>query len=165
MKKLICLFIFCFQSLLGQEITGFWKTINDKSGKPESIIAIYEHDGKYFGRIIATYNDQGKIQDTIANPKEKAKGVQGNPYYSGLDIIWDLTPNGTRFSQGKILDPEKGRIYDAEMWRQGSNLIVRGEVWVFGENQEWVPASDSDFPRDFSKPDIAKFTPVIPKKL
>jgi uncharacterized protein (DUF2147 family) len=151
--------------LMGEEITGFWKTINDKTGKAQSIIAIYGYQGKYYGRIIATYNRTGNIQDTIETPKARAEGVEGHPFYSGLDIIWDLKPNGNHYSDGKILDPEKGRLYDAEVWRKNDKLIVRGEVWVFGENEEWEQVADTDFPPTFTKPDFTKFVPSIPKRI
>lgn len=166
MKCFLAILCLCFPFLLfGSEITGFWKTINDKTGKPESIIAIYEYQSKYYGRIIATYDENGQLQDSIAAPKVRAEGVQGHPFYAGLDILWDLKPNGTRYSDGKILDPEKGRLYDAEMWRQNEKLIVRGEVWMFGENEEWLPAVDSDFPQGFSKPELTKLVPKIPQRI
>ncbi len=151
----------CSTLVSADDVVGFWKTINEKSKKTESIIAIYQHDGKYYGRIIAAYNDRGQIDDTIYTPKERAPGVEGSPFYSGLDIIWDLKSNGSKYTDGKIMDPEKGRVYDLEIWRQNQNLIVRGKVWVFGRNQVWLPALDSDFPADFKKPDLTSLTPVI----
>jgi uncharacterized protein (DUF2147 family) len=170
MKKtmgLCFLYTLIFSALLSaQDVVGFWKTISDKTGKAESILGIYEYQGKYYGRLIGTYNrSDGKMEDTIDHPKDRAPGVQGNPFYSGLDIMWDLKKDGNKYTDGKIIDPQKGRIYNAEMWRQDGNLIVRGEVWVFGQNQEWPPALDSDFPAGFKKPDMTKFVPSIPKPI
>lgn len=156
------LFIIAFSAIVeANEVLGFWNTISDETGKPESIVAIYEYQGKYFGRIVATYDDDGKVNDTIENPKERAPGVEGNPYYSGLDILWNLVPKDGKYVDGKILDPEEGKIYGAEMWLQDGKLMVRGEIWVFGRNETWVRSVDSDFPSGFKKPDPTKFVPVI----
>lgn len=171
--NVLFLSVFCFLFLgskaMGTEvtstgdITGFWKTINDKTGKSQSIVAIYTKNNMYFGRIIVTYNDDGSVGDNLNSPKERAPGVVGNPYYAGMDIIWDMKKEGSKYVDGKIIDPEKGDIYDAEMWLSQGNLVVRGEILFFGENQTWVRAKDTDFPPNFNKPDISKFIALIPQ--
>lgn len=148
-----------------EDIVNFWKTIDEKTNQAQSIVAIYEHDGKYFGRIILTLDEDGKSTDNIYHPKEKAPGVEGHPYYSGLDIIWNLEKEGDKYTNGKILDPQKGKIYNAEAWLENGDLIVRGELLIFGRNQKWPLAKDSDFPEGFKKPDLKSFTPKIPKPL
>lgn len=166
MKKYLFLGLFCLLnmsvSLMAGDVLGFWKTINDKTGKAECIVGIYEHQGLYYGRIIATYGLDEKIEDTMSDPKKRAPGVEGEPFYSGMDIMWDLKKEGSKYVGGKILDPEKGKIYNSEMWPKDNNLIVRGQIWIFGQNEEWVPALDHDFPPGFLKPDLTKFTPLIP---
>lgn len=153
--------------VLAAEIVGFWKTVDDD--KVQSIMGIYEHEGKCYGRIVATYNDEGWIKDHMGNPWQKAEGVEGNPHYCGLDILWNLTPAGEKWTEGKIMDPEKGRIYDAEAWREGENLIMRGEIKILGHsigrNGTWPPAADADFPSHFPKPDLVSFVPKIPEPL
>jgi uncharacterized protein (DUF2147 family) len=146
-----------------QNIVGFWKTIDEKSEKPQSIIAVYGYQNKYYGRIVVTYDENGQLQDSIENPKNRAPGVKGNPFYSGLDIIWNLQSDGSHFTNGKILDPEKGRIYGAEMWVENGKLIVRGKILMFGRNQTWLAAADHDFPPHFTKPDLQSLVPSIPQ--
>ncbi len=158
---LLC-FIFAVHGLLAaQDVTGFWKTVDEKTGSVESIVAIYEYQGQYYGRIVATYDENGNIKDTIYSPGERAPGVKGNPYYAGLDIIRGLKNTGARYTDGEIMDPEKGRIYGAELWVDYGNLIVRGKLLFFGRNQTWPPAQDSDFPAGFKKPDLTQIVPVI----
>jgi uncharacterized protein (DUF2147 family) len=155
-------YFFAFTTLLAaQDIVGFWKSVDEKTGKPQSIVAIYKYQGKYYGRLIATLDDNGKIDETLASPKTRAPAVKGNPYYVGLDFIWDLEPKGDKFADGHILDPEEGKIYDAEMWKKGEDLIVRGEIWFFGRNQTWPPALDTDF-QGFQKPNLTTMVPKIP---
>lgn len=152
-------------ALTAGEITGFWKTINEKTLKPESIIAIYPYGGQYYGRIILTYHEDGTVQDTIYNPIKRAPGVVGNPYYSGLDFMWGLKLQGEKYKSGNILDPLKGHIYGAEAWKKGDTLIVRGKFLIFGRNQNWPPAIETDFPVGFQKPNLMAFVPVIPKTI
>lgn len=151
-------------NVLAQDVVGFWKTIDDKTGKPQSIVAIYEYQGKYFGRIIATYNDQGKFKDTIYLAKERAPGVEGNPHYAGMDIIWDLEKdkNGSKYKSGSILDPLHGRIYDAEIWVENGKLVVRGKILFLGRNQTWPPVNLSEFPQGFKIPELHTLIPAIP---
>lgn len=145
------------------DVVGYWKSIDEQTGKAQSVVAIYEHDGKYYGRLVVTFDDNGQIQDSIEEPKKRAPGVVGDPYYSGLDFIWDLQKNDSKLTNGQILDPEQGKIYNAQMWRDGNNLIVRGEILFFGRNQTWPPAQEEDFPQGFTKPDLKALTPTIPE--
>lgn len=167
MKKfalsLVCLLAIS-ASLLGQNIVGFWKTVDENTKKPQSVVAVYEYQGKYYGRLILTYNSDGSVNDTIYSPRERAPGVIGEPYYAGLDIIWDLQPDGKKFTGGEIMDPEKGRIYGAELWvDEKGNLVVRGKVLFLGRNQTWPKALENDFPQGFKMPNLNELTPVIPK--
>ena len=146
-----------------EEIKGFWKTVNEHTKKVDSIIAVYPYQGKYYGRIVVTYNDDGSLNDTVDKPKTRAPGVEGDPFYAGLDMIWDLKEQGNKFSNGSIMDPEKGNIYGAEVWKEGDNLIVRGELLIFGRNQTWLPVLKNEFPENFKVPNLASFVPVIPK--
>ena len=146
---------------MAQDILGFWKTIHEKTGKPQCIVAIYEYQDKYYGRIVSTYDENGVMKETINAPQERAVGIIGKPFYCGLDLIWNLK-KGSK-CKGKIVDPKKGNIYRAELWVEEGNLIVRGKLLCFGRNQTWVPALDSDFPANFKKPDVTKFVPVIPE--
>lgn len=165
--SLLFLIFSCTQPIFSEQadITGFWKTIDDKTGKPQSIVAVYPFQGKYYGRLIITFDENGKLEDTIYDAKARAPAVVGNPFYAGLDIIWNLKPNGDKFTDGEILDPEHGRIYGAELWRKGDDLIVRGKVLFLGRNQTWPQAVEGDFPENFKKPDLATLSPVIPKPL
>lgn len=170
MNKLFLLsIVLSMQSVYANDIVGYWKTIDEWEDRPQSIIGIYEHNDKFYGRIVATYNTEGGIKDTMDSRKEIAEGVEGNRPYCGLDIIWNLTKNGDKYTDGKIMDPEKGRVYDAEAWREGSDLIMRGEIKVFGtaigRNGKWLPAAPSDFPSHFKQPDLTAFVPEIPEAL
>ena len=161
-RFLFSVFFFFLSFLKADEIAGFWKSINDETGKAQCIVAIYEYGGKFYGRIIGTFDENQKMTETIYSPKERAPGVVGHPFYCGLDIIWDLIDNGVSY-KGKILDPQKGNVYNSELWIENGNLVVRGKLLFLGRNQQWVPALSSDFPKEFKKPSIDSFVPVIPQ--
>jgi uncharacterized protein (DUF2147 family) len=162
LKALLTFFILT-ASLFSQDICGFWKTIDPKTHRAESIVAIYSHQGTYYGRIMGSYNAEGKIDDSIYAPKGRAPGVQGEPYYSSFDFIWGLKPDGDGHYEGKIMDPRKGKIYNAELWVNGKGeLVVRGKLFIFGQNRIWPPAQESDFSSPFKKPDPSQFIPTIP---
>lgn len=147
-------------------IVGLWKQIDDKTGKPDSLVYIYEYQGKLFGRMIASYEDDGKIGDTIYIKKYKADKLAGDPAYCGLDYVYNLELKGKEY-RGAIMDPRDAKEYDCRVWKEGSKLIVRGQIkglGFLGRNQTWVVASSADLPEGFQMPDPRTFIPVIPKK-
>jgi len=145
-----------------EDITGFWKTVDDE-GAPQCILAIYEYQERYYGRIIGTFSDEGELTDSIYHPYKKAPALVGDPYYSGLDIIYDLEETGSKF-KGKILNPKTGSVYNAELWREDEDLIVRGKLLFFGKNHTWLPVKEEDFPSGFTPPDTNTFIPHIPEQ-
>lgn len=167
MLRKIILQVFFFLSCIGfvkaGEISGFWQTMNKKTNKPSSVIAVYTYEGKVYGRIIATFNSEGVMDDTIYKPKDKAPGIQGHPYYSGLDIVFDMVPKKGKLYKGYVVDPKEGKIYRAELWEKEGNLILRGKVFVFGRNETWPPFPEKNFNDEFKKPDLRTFIPKIPE--
>lgn len=165
MKKLLASLVFfvTFSTVIfAQDIIGFWKSYDDK-GKPQIIVAVYEYQEKYYGRVIGSFGKDGALNDTIYAPINRTKRLVGDPYYCGIDFIWDLQKKGNKYSGGEILDPRKGKVYNVEMWRRNENLIVRGKLLCFGKSLTWVPATGSDFPEGFVKPDLSKLVPSIPQ--
>lgn len=149
-------------------IEGLWKSRDQHSDKPRCLVAVYKYQDKYYGRMLATYDENGNIKDTIIEQKERAEGVVGHPPYCGLDFVYDVMPEQVRPGEnpkykGKIIDPKEGKVYNAELWLQGDDLVVRGEIWIFGKDIYWPPATEKDLPKGFSMKDIEKFVPVIPK--
>ena len=167
MKKILgfCLlyFIAFSSSLVAQDAIGFWKTYDEKTGKPQIIVAVYEFNQKFYGRVIASYGKDGIVDDSIYAPISRTQRLVGDPFYAGLDIIWNLQKKGAKYSGGEILDPKRGKIYNVEMWTHDGNLVVRGKVMCFGKNLTWYQAQESDFPPGFIKPDLAKLVPSIPQ--
>lgn len=161
--QLLIALLFFNTAAFAHEVIGFWDTIDEKTNKALSVVAIYEYQGKFFGRIVATYDEQGKIAETLHSPIKRAPGLKGKPHYAGLDLIWNLQKNGNRYENGTIVDPERGRLYGAKIWTQDGNLIVRGEFFFLGRNQTWTRFDERKFTPHFTKPEFSAFIPKIPE--
>jgi len=148
-------------------VLGLWKTISDKTGKAQSIAVLYMNGGKMYGRIIATYEDDGvTIEDSLVLKKTRADALAGDPFTCGLDFVYGLVDKGKDW-QGLIMDPEDGSEYTCRIWKEGEKLIVRGQLkglGFLGRNQTWMPAKASELPAGMTMPDTKAWVPVIPKK-
>ena len=158
----------CSTNTEPEDITGLWKSRDQKSDTPRSLVAIYKYEDTYYGRMLATYDEEGNIIDTILEKKDRAPGVVGNPPYCGMDFVYNVKKRENSDEEnpkykGKIIDPQKGKVYRVELWLDGDDLIVRGEVFIFGKNIRWLKASKSDLPKGFSMRDIKKFVPEVPQ--
>ena len=117
-------------------LVGQWKTIDDESGKAKSILAITEENGMLSARI-----EKILVKKADGSPHvcDKCEGdLKGAPM-EGLRIVWDMHSDGDEWSGGRILDPESGKVYKAQMKlnEDGSQLEVRGSVAFFGRSQFW----------------------------
>jgi uncharacterized protein (DUF2147 family) len=118
---------------------GRWKSVDDKTGKVESEVEVYQDSGKLFGKIV------GLAEPTDANgkPKRCTKCVEGDKDKPivGLVIIKGLSPSGDRYKGGTITDPADGKVYKAEVWTENGKLKVRGYLGMFYKTQTWVRAN------------------------
>ena len=122
-----------------EEITGLWKTIDDETGDPKSIVKIYIQDGKLYGDIVKLFRKPGEDPDPICD-----KCDEDDPRYNqkvlGMTIITDMEfqKDDNEWEDGKILDPKKGKVYDCKLWVEKGKLQVRGYVLFFHRTQEWL---------------------------
>lgn len=139
MKKIVTLFVLlgCFQ-LNAQSVLGKWKTIDDKTGKPKSIVEIYEKNGKVYGKVLDILNPamrDGKCEKCEKEYKDKP--------ILGLVLITGLEKDGDEYNGGRILDPESGNLYKCMIKLTGKDkLEVRGYMGfsLIGRSQTWVRA-------------------------
>ncbi|TLM74765.1 DUF2147 domain-containing protein [Microbulbifer harenosus] len=141
MKKLFLAVAAVFASLLLStqlafaDVVGRWKTIDDETGQPKSIVEIYEQGGKYYGRVVDLLT---KPDDTVC---DACPGALKGQKIVGMNVITDMVKKGDVYEGGKILDPAKGKVYDCKMWLEGGNLMVRGYLGFFYRTQTWYPAN------------------------
>jgi uncharacterized protein (DUF2147 family) len=117
---------------------GNWSTIDEKSGKAQSTVEVYDQGGKVFAKIIGL----NEPNDAQGKPKTctKCQGSDKDKPIVGLIIVKELSASGDRYKGGTIMDPEDGKIYKAEMWVEDGKLKVRGYLGVFYRTQTWLKA-------------------------
>lgn len=118
---------------------GVWKTIDDETGKPKSLVRITEENGVLTGKIDKLFRPADQDQ----NPKCTAcEGARKDQPIIGMTILSGLKKDGNEYTGGEILDPAKGKTYKskATLKDNGSKLEVRGYIGapMFGRSQTWV---------------------------
>ncbi|MNK33960.1 hypothetical protein D3C87_524590 [compost metagenome] len=133
-------FTFLFVAVAGifsanAQVTGKWKTIDDKTGDAKSVVEIYEQNGKIYGKVVEILNPAKK------NAKcDKCDGADKGKPIEGLIIIKGLTKDGDKYTDGDILDPNKGKLYSCTIKLDGKDkLDVRGYMGIsmLGRTQIW----------------------------
>jgi len=138
MKKIFFTLVLAFVAVLGvqaQSVTGKWKTIDDETGKPKSIVEIYEQNGKLFGKVVEILTDKKEAKCDKCPGADKGKPIKG------LTIIKGLKKDGSSYSGGTIIDPNSGKEYKCAVKLNGSEkLDVRGYVGIqaLGRTQTWI---------------------------
>ena len=118
---------------------GSWTTIDDETGKPKSVVEIYEaRDGTLAGRV-----DEILQSDRGPNPMcDKCTGANKGKPVKGMVILWGVKQKGDTWEGGKILDPASGKVYSVKVTptEGGSKLEVRGFMGfsLLGRTQTWV---------------------------
>ena len=129
-----CCLLFALQANAA-DVVGKWRTIDDETGQPKSIVQISEHGGKYYGHVVKLL--AGASTDTC----DACKGpLKGKPIV-GLQIITGLVKNGDMYEGGTILDPKNGKTYDCKIWVEDGQLKVRGYLGFFYRTQTWQRAN------------------------
>ena len=145
MKKSIfglCCFALMFVTniVIASESTpaGLWKTIDDKTGKPRSLIRITENDGEYSAVV-----EKGLLAtDTGEAVCDKCTDERKGQKIVGMTIVKGIKKKGDNYEGGEILDPDNGKTYKCKMKLDstGTKLEVRGFIGVslFGRSQTWL---------------------------
>lgn len=120
-------------------IVGKWKTIDDKTGEPKSIVEIFEKDGKYFGQIKELFIKEGDNPNPVCDKCPDGDPRKNQPT-KGMIILQDLVKSDDGYSGGTILDPKEGKIYSCKLWIENGALMVRGYIAFFFRTQTWHKA-------------------------
>ncbi|SNX29165.1 Uncharacterized conserved protein, DUF2147 family [Polynucleobacter meluiroseus] len=117
---------------------GTWKTIDDKTNQPASLIKIEQINGLLEGTIIKTFPLANEVPLVKCNLCKDARKDQP---LIGMKIMTDLKQDqsGT-WSGGYILDPKEGETYKVKlMTEDGKKMDVRGYIGIplLGRTQVW----------------------------
>ena len=137
MKKLFLatFIILAYFSMSAQDVIGKWRTIDDETGKPKSIVEIYKDGNKYYGKILQVLTEENK--DGICRTCESK---YKNKNIIGLVFLRDLEKDGDEYGNGKITDPRNAKTYSAYIKLvEPDKLKVRGYIGfsLLGRTQYW----------------------------
>ena len=128
--------LFATSQVMAQTAVGQWKTIDDETGEVKSIVTIQEDNGVLTGKVLQIL-DETKRQEVC----KKCDGNRKNQPIEGMTIIWNMKDKDGQYEDGKILDPENGKVYSANMkvLDGGKKLEVRGFIGfaLIGRSQVW----------------------------
>ncbi|AYN01465.1 DUF2147 domain-containing protein [Chryseobacterium aahli] len=134
MKKLLATFALSLFSVMSfAQIEGKWKTIDDETGKPKSIVEVFKKsDGKYYGKIVQL------LIKPENNNCVKCKDDRKNKPLIGLEIIRGLSKDGNEFGGGTITNPKDGKSYKTEIVRENNTLKVKALIMgIAMKTQTW----------------------------
>ena len=136
MHKLLLAGVFLFTSVLigKSQVTGFWRTVDDRTGSEKSVIEIYEQGDRLHGRIIKLLS--GATYTTCENCTGELKGKP----LIGMNIFYDLEKSESGRIDGKVLDPNNGKLYSCYLEMAGPDVLkLRGYIGVtsLGRTQYW----------------------------
>jgi uncharacterized protein (DUF2147 family) len=118
---------------------GLWKTIDDETGKPKSLVRITENNGELTGKIEKLFRAPNEDQNPVC---VKCEGANKDQPIIGMTILYGLKKNGVSWDGGSVLDPAKGKTYHARVTptEGGNKLEMRGYIGapLFGRTQTWV---------------------------
>ena len=138
MKKFGCIIILLLSTQFhGQShgVIGKWNTIDDVTGKVISVVEIFEHNNKIYGKVSEIFNP--KSRNRVC---ENCTGDDKNKAILGLTVIKGLVKVGNEYTNGKILDPKSGKLYKCYITlEENDKLKVRGYIGIslFGRTQYW----------------------------
>ncbi len=118
-------------------IVGAWKSIDDNTGKPRSIVRISQNAGLYDGMIEKGFHEPNEDP----NPKcDKCQGELKDQPIIGMKIINQLKKHEDEYKDGTIMDPDNGKIYQCKLWLEddGKKLKVRGYIGPLFRTQTWL---------------------------
>lgn len=145
MKKIIQLFLMCLSIFIlpcanaAMSPVGYWKTLDDVTGKATSILHIYQSGKTLYGKVVKILpgNDQYEVCAAC-------KGPRHNQRILGMVVMEGLTQNPDNPAQwhgGEVLDPRSGKIYRCTITviNNGQSLNARGYIGfaLFGRSQTW----------------------------
>jgi uncharacterized protein (DUF2147 family) len=118
---------------------GVWKTIDDLTGKPKSILQLsLTAQNTLQGKVIRIFPTEGQDQKILCT---QCKGDKHNQPVVGMIILTGLKQAKDGWVHGEILDPHNGKTYrcTAQLVDNGNKLTVHGYVGLplFGRSQVW----------------------------
>lgn len=105
---------------LAQSPAGTWRTVDDETGEPKSIVRVYERGGQLHGEIVRLLPEGRTCVDCAAR--------YNGQNLRGVEILSGFRASGGTWEGGRITDPKSGRTYRAKMEVQRDGRL---KVWGY----------------------------------
>lgn len=137
--KYVLVIILCFLFLptFSQNVIGKWKTIDDNTGEPRSVVEIFQRNNKLYGKVIKLFPKGDEDPDPICEECE-SDDPRFHKKIIGMEIMQGLIKENEEYSGGTILDPDNGKVYRCKIWVEDKQLKVRGYLGPFYRTQSWL---------------------------
>jgi len=116
---------------------GTWKTIDDTTHRPKSIVQITETNGELQAKVLQVLQSDDGPHPLCS----KCDGSRKNQPVEGMTIMWGVTKDDDVWDGGKILDPHNGKTYKVKLTVTdgGQKLDVHGYIGfaLLGRSQVW----------------------------
>ena len=115
-------------------VVGLWK--NTEPNKV-TFIRTYEEGGKLHGKVERVMKNDTEDKDAKCS---KCKDENKDKPMAGLRLIWDMQKDGDKWTGGKLLDPESGRVVNCKLETAdgGKKLMVKGSIAMISKTQTWT---------------------------
>lgn len=114
---------------------GRWKTIDDETGKPMTIVEVYEaKNNTLAAKVVETLYAPNAVC-TKCSGKDKGKPIIGMP------VLWNLKVISGGWGEGSGFKPSTGDSFKAKTVKLldgGSKLEVTGCKMMFCRSANWV---------------------------
>ncbi|MDQ6765010.1 MAG: DUF2147 domain-containing protein [Verrucomicrobiota bacterium] len=118
---------------------GIWKSIDDETGHPKSIIQISEQQGGELTAKVVRILESDRGPHPVCSA---CRGDRKDKPIEGMTIMWGVRKNGNVWDGGRILDPQIGKTYSVKLalTDSGRKLDVHGYLGIslLGRSQTWV---------------------------
>lgn len=119
-------------------IEGRWQTMDMETNKPRGEVLLAIKNGVLEGKVHGGKPKPGESEHSVCS---KCEGALKDQPLLGMRILWDMREADGVFNGGRILDPDTGSIYKAQMTLapDGKTVNVRGYVGLptFGRSTVW----------------------------
>ena len=124
----------------GNPAIGLWETV-DADGQPTSHVTTYIQNGQLTGKIERMLpNAAGQVPTVCTQCSDERQ----NQPLKGMIVLWGFTPEGNQWSNGQVLAPKTGKIYDdvtIAPATDGQSLRVTIHSGFFSKVQVWKKVS------------------------
>src|SRR5256884_8299480 len=100
---------------------GTWKTVDDETGRPKSVVRITEQDGELSGKVL-------QVLESPEGPHplcRRCEGERKDQPVEGMTILWGAKKDGASWRDGEILDPQNGRVFCGSLTPLGGGQKIQ----------------------------------------